>query len=138
MCFFLLAFLLPYIAHGVLTLFYGDEFIQSFDYRMEGEADLFRVLTYTGDFAQVYYIGTTAGFVREFSRNDGMWEVVSSTAVWSHLGNADGFIWPYLFHSDEGIVLFLFLTIFVLFALLLAPLLVTFIIWVAKQAKHTV
>ena len=132
---FLLAFMIPYIAHGVLTLLHGGEFMQSFDYRMEGEAELFRVITYTSDLARVYYVGGTAGFVREFSQNDGVWEVVSTGTIWAYFGNADGFIWPYLFHSDEGIALFIFLIIPALLVLLLIPTLVSFIVRVTKRTR---
>jgi len=128
---FLLAFLLPYIAHGALTLLHRDEFKESYSYRMTGDAYLFRVLSYSNNFARAYYVGTSSGFVFEFSRNDGIWETVSSNRIWCHVGNVHpSFIWPYFYHSDAGILFFIALIIFILLALLLVPL-------VIKSAKRS-
>ena len=131
---FLLAFLLPYFTHGALTLLHGDEFKESYTYRMTGNAYLFRVLSYTGDLARVYYVGTSSGFIFEFSRNDGIWETVSSNRIWCHVGNVyPSFIWPYFYHSDAGLLFFIALIIFTLAVLLLVP----FVIRNVKRAKRT-
>ena len=120
-----------------LTNLHGDEFKQSYYYRMEGEAYLFRVLTYTDDLARVYYVGETGEFVLNFFRYNEVWELGSSTQI-IHLGNAYEIVWPYFFRSDDGIVPFIFLTFFiVLFAVFLAPLFVRFMIWLFKHVNRT-
>ncbi len=70
------------------------------------------------DFARVYYVGGT-GDILTFSKVDETWELEHNgwETVWSKTGSADGFIWPYFYHSQEGIVVFLLL-IFVLIAVI--------------------
>jgi len=135
---FLLAFLLPYIMHVVLTHLYADQFQQYYWYRMEGEARLFRVLTYTGNMARVYYVGGTGCFVHECYRNNGAWERESIVQI-SHLGNAYEYeyVWPYLFNTDDGIVLFVFYTYIAFITILLAYLLMPYIIKIATQTNQT-
>ena len=95
----LLIVLLPYITHEILTQLHGEEFQESFQYGMEAEADLFRVLSYSRNFARVYYVGATQGHVLEFSRNDGIWEFQNGRLVWCQNGSIKpSFVWPYFFH----------------------------------------
>ena len=114
----LMTFFLPFTKHGILTLLYGAEFeglyIQD---NWISDVDSFRVLSYSSNYARVYYIGTI-GSVLEFSKESEVWVLTFSQTVWSNAGgNADGFIWPYFYHSIGGI-LFILLLVFLYSSLL--------------------
>jgi hypothetical protein len=109
---FLLIWSIPYIWYEVLTAQYGSEFIDlEKSIQMIGEADYLKVLEYSETFARVYYISDTGGDTLTFCKADGEWilERGGWKTVWSKSGNADGFIWPYFYHSSEGIGVILLL-----------------------------
>lgn len=105
---FLLSWLLPYLRYEYLTFQYGNTFagLQNSTHMID-EVDNLKVLTYSDSHARVYYIGNT-GDILTFRKVNGSWELENGgwVTVWSKTGSADGFIWPYFYHSSEGILIF--------------------------------
>jgi len=130
-----MSFLVPFAKHEILTWLHGAEFegLYSQDSWIV-YVDSFRVLSYSSNFARVYYVGDL-GSVLEFSRTSGGWEMTSSNTVWSRGGgNADGFIWPYFYHSTGGIQ---FMMAFVFVALIMI-LLYVFVTRIAERVMRRV
>lgn len=108
----LLVWIVPYIQCEILTAKYGDEFMDlEKSIQMIDEADYLKVLEYSETFARVYYVSDTGGDILTFCKTDGAWNLERDgwETVWSKSGNADGFIWPYFYHSSEGIGVILLL-----------------------------
>jgi len=102
--FFILGFSL--IRCDMLTLLHGDLFRDRYrETMMLGDLENFRVLSYTEDSAEVYYVNchpdrvnfpnNRCGNILRFVKRDGAWVLVSWGAVWASMGSADGFVWPY-------------------------------------------
>lgn len=105
---FLLSWLLPYLRYEYLTLQYGNSFAElQNSTHMIDEVDNLKVLTYSDSHARIYYIGNT-GDILTFRKVNGSWELEDGSwvTVWSKTGSADGIIWPYFYHSSEGILIF--------------------------------
>ena len=105
---FLLSWLLPYLRYEYLTFQYGNAFVGlQKSTNMIDEVDGLKVLTYSDSRARVYYIGDT-GDILTFHKVNGFWELEDGgwVTVWSKTGSADGFVWPYFYHSSEGILVF--------------------------------
>ncbi len=84
----------------ILTLFYGEQFdglqLQN---TMFGDIDYLKVLDYSPDAAQIYYVskGRTSGDILLFEKRGDQWVHTEwERTVWSKSGSADGFIWPYI------------------------------------------
>ena len=66
---------------------------------MIGNIEYLKVLNYTSDTAQVYFVSAnrTGGNILSFSKLNGKWKYDKwERTVWSKIGSADGFIWPYI------------------------------------------
>ena len=81
-----------------LTSLYGKEFI-GLDRQtnmLEG-ASIIKVLDYSYSFARVYYKDESGGNILIFKKGDGKWRyVIWERTVWSRMGSADDFLWPYI------------------------------------------
>ena len=91
-----------------LTAQHGHEFDLSVvpeENTMLSEADWFRILSYNGERAEIYYIseGFRLGCIVGFDKADGKWVYDGSWDVrWTLLGgNADEIVWPYFWHRDK-------------------------------------
>lgn len=106
-CFFM-AWLIPYTRNEILTLRFSHEFTDLVESKqLMDESSYVKVLDYSKDIAHVYYVGST-GEVLTFIKTDGVWKLESKgwKTIWSDNGNADGFIWPYFYHSAKGTLVF--------------------------------
>ena len=131
----LMSFLFPFLKHDVLTSLHGNEFeglYMQTSMISHDDVDSLRVLSYSNNSARIYYVGVTSGNVLEFSRNDDAWELVSWNTMWSSDGSAGEFIWPYFYHSVEGILFFIVLIIFAFITICLY----LFAVYVVKTKKQ--
>ena len=113
----LLVWIVPYIQYETLTAKYGDEFMDlEKNTQMIDEADYLKVLEYSETFARVYYVSDTGGDILTFCKTDGAWNLERGgwKTIWSKYGNADEFIWPYFYHSAEGICVVLLLPLVII------------------------
>lgn len=115
-CIFILWFF-PYMKYELLTWKNGAEFsgLQKTT-NMIGDVDYLKVLDYSVDSARVYYVGES-GNILTFIQNNERWELVSWKTIWSKSGSADNFIWPYFYHSSEGIGFIIIIGIFLTFSI---------------------
>ena len=105
-CLFMVWFL-PYVKNETLTWLHGDEFIGlQKSTNMIGDVDYLKVLAYSTDFARVYYFDNEGGDILGFERSNGQWKRALWNTVWSKMGSADDYIWPYFYHSPEGWIVF--------------------------------
>lgn len=105
---FLLSWTVPCLYYEILTFQHGNVFVGlQKNTNMIDEVDGLKVLTYSDSRARVYYIGDT-GDILTFHKVNGFWELEDGgwVTVWSKTGGADGFVWPYFYHSSEGILVF--------------------------------
>ena len=72
-----------------------------------GEPDKIKVMNITDEAAQVYLFNDGGGIIIDFIKDGDSWEYEKGRAVWSRAGSADGIIWPYFYHSAEGLAIFL-------------------------------
>lgn len=84
----------------ILTSKYGNQFEVVYqENTMIGNIEYLKVLNYTSDTAQVYFVSEnrTGGNILSFSKQNGKWKYDKwERTVWSKTGSADGFIWPYI------------------------------------------
>ena len=89
----------------MLTNLYQGYFNET--YALEGMSDniaFIKVLQYSDDYAKVYVVnkdkkGYSMGNIFAFKRPYDKWVYDSwLRTVWSKNGNADGFVWPYVWH----------------------------------------
>lgn len=113
MLFILIAFCLfmiwfyPFTQNELLTWKYGKEFVGlQKNTQIIDEVDFIKVLDYSDNSARVYYVGSS-GNVLSFVKNNGVWEIKTWDTAWSKTGSADNFIWPYFYHTGEGLVAFI-------------------------------
>lgn len=109
-CLFMIWFY-PYARNEWLTWKYGKEFngLQK-STNMIDEVETHKVLDYSNNSALVYYVGSS-GNVLSFMKDNNDWQMKSWDTIWSKTGSAEGFVWPYFYHSSEGLVLFAILGI---------------------------
>ena len=84
-----------------LTHTHGSEFAEGYQQtHMINGIESLKVLNYTSDHAEVYYISTAwaNANVVSFQNIDGIWTMDSWRTVWSNSGSADDTIWPYFWH----------------------------------------
>lgn len=107
-CLFMIWFY-PYAHNELLTWKYGKEFIGLQEStNMIGEVEFLKVLAYSNNSARVYYVGNS-GNILSFIKNNNVWQMKSWDTIWSETGSAEAFIWPYFYHSSEGIAVFIFI-----------------------------
>ena len=84
----------------VLTMKHGEAFEQLYlQTNILSKADALKVLNFTDNAAEVYYITDGAcGNVMRFEKQNGAWVLESWNTVWSTTGSASGAIWPYWWH----------------------------------------
>ena len=99
------------------TAIHMDEFNYPDDIAsMSGDVDYLKVLKYS-DYALVYFVSGdhSVGNTAQFRYINNQWEFYKwNDTVWSKTGSAEGFVWPYLWHSGGGVgmmVITLFLII---------------------------
>lgn len=54
-----------------------------------------KVLKYSDEVAEIYYVDDEGGDIITFEKIDGEWIMEDWRTVWSSSGGADGFMWPY-------------------------------------------
>jgi len=111
------------------TYRYGSEFAHLYKETTITHVDFLKVLDYSDTSARVYFVSKGGtGDIISATNQEGKWVFEKwETTVWSASGNANGFVWPYIHHSAEGIALCL---------LFIIPFLcVTFIFWIINLSK---
>lgn len=90
----------------VLTIMHGSEFGEIYKEKtMIGELDYLKVLNYSDEYAEVYYVskhragGNIVSFIKE--KNEWKFNKWEQT-VWSSTGSASDVIWPYWWHFIYG------------------------------------
>jgi len=65
-----------------------------------------KVLRYSPEQARIYYVNEeqSAANILDFTNENGSWRHSRWDAVWSKTGSAESYVWPYFYHSVEGIV----------------------------------
>lgn len=86
----------PYLNAEYLTARFGSQFdgLEQ-DTRMLDPAKYHKVMSYSEDYAKVYYISDYSRDLILFEKADGQWEINEWRTVWSKTGSADEFYWPY-------------------------------------------
>lgn len=93
---FLMVIFFPYIKAEYLTWRHGEEFAGlELQTNMLGEAEYFKVLTYSEQEASVFYVSDTGDLMTFVKDEEGNWARESWKTIWSKTGSADGFYWPY-------------------------------------------
>ena len=130
-CLFMVWFL-PYVKNEILTYLHGDEFIGlQKSTNMIGDVDYLKVLAYSYNFARVYYFDNEGGDILGFERSNGHWKSVLWNTVWSKMGSADDYIWPYFYHSPEGWIVFFVVVV-------LISITICFSFFVIKSVKRVI
>ncbi|MBE7052210.1 MAG: hypothetical protein E7395_06545 [Ruminococcaceae bacterium] len=96
---FLIVWGLSILKCEILTSKYGSQFeLIHQENTMIGNIEYLKVLNYTRDTAQVYYVSEnrSAGNILMFYKDNDNWCCDSWNTVWSKTGSADGFVWPYI------------------------------------------
>lgn len=81
---------------------YGTEFIDlDNQIHMIDDIEKVKILDYSDSRAEVYYIdnGGLSGDVVVYEKMNDSWQYVHWKTVWSRLGSADGYQWPYIFDN---------------------------------------
>ena len=96
----------------ILTFLYKSNFPFPEDIRsMRGDMDYLKVIKYSGSSACVYCVSgnKSVGDTVMFIKSNGEWRYDGRiNTVWSKRGgSADEFVWPYFYHSNEGIAVFI-------------------------------
>ena len=85
----------PYLKAEYLTHRYGEEFegleIQT---KMLKQSRYYKVLSYSNDRAEVFYISDT-GDIISFEKVNDHWNIADWKTIWAKSGSADSFYWPY-------------------------------------------
>lgn len=109
----ILIWLIPYVKGEVLTYRYGKEFQEAYQsIGMIDNVKCLKVMKYSDNSAEVYYIGSSGNLVN-FVRKNNLWQVSSWNTVWSKNGNASEYIWPYFYHSSEGLAFFIIIGVII-------------------------
>ncbi|MCL2400644.1 MAG: hypothetical protein FWC91_12985 [Defluviitaleaceae bacterium] len=118
------------IVTETLTYRYGHIFEEAISESQDiqsrvGGMGYLKVLHYSDTFARIYRVWVNqensrhnhveiGGAVFYFSKEGDVWQLTGQGTTWSRVGSADGIIWPYFYHSAEGIILFIVIAIFTL------------------------
>ena len=96
----IVCWLLAFIRCEYLTVRYGEQFADAYrEHTMIAKPDYLKILRYTENYAEVYYVKKGAGGnVLSFGRTDaqGEWFFVEWETIWSRSGSASDFVWPYI------------------------------------------
>ena len=86
--------------YETLTYRYGNQFSNVYkENPMIGEQAYWKVLSYSEDYARVYYVEKDCSFgnILSFKKVEDNWKYDSwESTVWSKTGSASGFIWPHI------------------------------------------
>lgn len=96
---FMLFWLLSVAYCEVLTLRYGHEFADSWEQNtMLSQPDSIKVLEYSHTSAKIYIRSSEGGNILVLSQSEpgGIWKMTVWETVWSRMGSADDFVWPYI------------------------------------------
>ncbi len=87
-CLFMIWFY-PYAKYELLTWKYGNEFIGlQKSTNMIDEIDFLKVIDYSNDLAEVYYVKVEeSGNILSFENNNGVWKMKEWNTVWSKSGS---------------------------------------------------
>ena len=88
--------------HGLLFLANENtrgEFKNSEEYNSLICAEDFRVLRCNEREAKVYYYSSFSGNIFYFEKDGEDWVYAHCETLWSSMGSADDYIWPYWWHS---------------------------------------
>lgn len=85
-----------YLKAEYLTIRFGSQFdgLEQ-DTRMLDPAKYYKVISYSENYAKVYYISDYSRDLIIFEKEDGQWKINEWRTVWSKTGSADEFFWPY-------------------------------------------
>ncbi|MBQ6807760.1 MAG: hypothetical protein IJP07_01150 [Firmicutes bacterium] len=95
----LLFWLLSMAYYSLLTKIHGEEFKNSEEYNSLICAEDFRVLRCNEREAKVYYYSSFSGNIFYFEKDGEDWVYAGCETLWSSMGSADDYIWPYWWHS---------------------------------------
>lgn len=102
----ILLWLVPLVKNEVLTVLYGSQFEgRQAETGLIGEVEYLKVITYTKDKAEVYYVAEeySSGNVLIFRKNrNGQWDFDGWKTIWSSSGSASETLWPYFWHIIYG------------------------------------
>ncbi len=86
----------PYLKAEYLTARFGSQFYGlEQETKMLDPAKYYKVLSYSENFAKVYYISDYSRDLILFEKEDGRWNRIEWRTVWSKTGSADELYWPY-------------------------------------------
>ena len=129
---FFILWIISYTKNEILTIKYGTEFVDLYKMtNMIDAVDNLKVLFYSNGIAHVYYFDNHSGNILEFININDKWEITKWNTVWSKMGSADNFIWPYIYHSTEGKAILLLIGILFLGF-------ISFIIIRSTQGQHPI
>ena len=101
----LLVWLIPFAHNEILTISHGYEFRDRYRewsfYANDTKAELCKVLNYTENNAEVYYVtqGYDSGQVYYFVKSsERQWQLDKVDTVWAKGGSASEVLWPYFWH----------------------------------------
>ena len=89
----------------ILTAQYFDNFGLAYtENTILGDLEYFKVVRCNGKSAQVYYVteNKTSGNVIDYVYEDGKWQQMSWSTVWSDSGSASDVLFPYVWHFIYG------------------------------------
>lgn len=83
----------------ILTSKYEEDFEFAYQQNsMISDVIYFKVLSCDGEAARVYYVSKTNGDVLTFEKRDGEWTETYWETIWSTVGSASDYVWPYVHH----------------------------------------
>lgn len=92
----LLIVFFPYLKAEYLTARFGNQFYGlEQDTRMLDPAKYYKVISYSENYAKVYYVSDYSRDLILFEKENGQWVRYEWRTVWSKTGSADEFFWPY-------------------------------------------
>ncbi len=96
--FFVLLWIGSLLKCEILTYKHRCEFADLYQQtNMIDDVDFLKVIDYSDTTAQVYYVSKgTFGILMIFNKEKNEWLVENWRTVWSEVGSADGFLWPYI------------------------------------------
>lgn len=92
----LLIIFFPYLKAEYLTARFGSQFYGlEQETKMLDPAKYYKVISYSENYAKVYYISDYSRDLILFKKEDGQWNRIEWRTIWSKTGSADEFYWPY-------------------------------------------
>ena len=87
----------------ILTFLHREMLEETDEINLPIEVNYYKVLKYSETHAKIYAKDAYSGHVLEFARQDGKWDFEGWDTIWSKTGSADDIMWPYFWHSVEGV-----------------------------------